>query len=121
MSKGRSLVSMPTYAAGHHPHNGFVWNETNHDDGNDAEQQQERLRQAFVLPDFQTVMQGFVKPQDEEAKPNEQLLMMESERITVPEVLFSPADVGLQQAGLPEVCWQSLQALDEVREVNPTE
>lgn len=43
-----------------------------------------------------------------------QLLVMETERFSVPELLFYPDDVGLLQAGLAETTWQSLQSVDEV-------
>lgn len=39
---------------------------------------------------------------------------METERFSVPELLFNPIDIGLQQAGLPEAIQQSLFGLDEV-------
>jgi hypothetical protein len=39
---------------------------------------------------------------------------METERFSVPELLFYPNDIGLQQAGLSETTWQSLHALDQV-------
>lgn len=34
-----------------------------------------------------------------------------NERFTIPELLFHPADIGLNQAGLPEMIMQSLHAL----------
>ncbi len=40
---------------------------------------------------------------------------METERFSVPELLFYPNDVGLNQAGLPEATWQSFKCLKEVR------
>lgn len=39
---------------------------------------------------------------------------METERLSIPELLFNPIDVGLNQAGLPETTVQSLKALKEV-------
>ena len=42
-----------------------------------------------------------------------QVLTINNERFLVPEVLFSPGDLGLQQAGLAEAV---LQALDGVHE-----
>lgn len=71
----------------------------------------QRLRKHFVLPDFQSVMRGFVKPDDELISPSEQVLVMETERMSVPELLFTPLDVGLQQAGLAETTLQSLSQL----------
>ena len=40
---------------------------------------------------------------------------METERFSVPELLFAPSMVGLQQAGIAEAAWQSLQKLEEVQ------
>jgi hypothetical protein len=44
------------------------------------------LRRFFVLPDYQKVMRGFVKGEDAPADADEQLLAMEAERFSVPEV-----------------------------------
>lgn len=41
-----------------------------------------------------------------------QVLSMESERFTVPEILFTPSDVGIQQAGIAEACAMAIQALE---------
>jgi actin-related protein 6 len=72
------------------------------------------LRKSYVLPDFQTIMQPYVKPDGERLQPHEQVLAMETERISVPELLFCPTDIGLSQSGLPETCHQSLDCLPEV-------
>lgn len=36
---------------------------------------------------------------------------METERFAVPEVLFNPIDIGLDEAGVAEAAWQSLRSL----------
>jgi hypothetical protein len=36
---------------------------------------------------------------------------METERFAVPEVLFNPIDIGLDEAGVAEATWQSLRSL----------
>eukprot|EP01035_Chromulina_nebulosa_P038115 gene38115-51475_t len=36
---------------------------------------------------------------------------METERFAVPELLFQPSDIGINQAGIVEATWQSLQKL----------
>lgn len=33
-----------------------------------------KLKKSFVLPDFQTIFKGFVKPDDAPTTPNEQVL-----------------------------------------------
>ncbi len=73
-----------------------------------------KLRKSFVLPNFQTIVRGYVKPDDEPMVADEQLLVMETERFSVPELLFYPSDIGLAQAGLPETTAQSLLSLPEV-------
>lgn len=40
---------------------------------------------------------------------------METERFCVPELLFNPSDIGIDQAGVAETTWQSLQELNSVR------
>jgi hypothetical protein len=50
-----------------------------------------------------------------------QLLTMETERFSVPEVLFHPSDVGIEQAGIAEATWQGLQCLDTVSTLVPTD
>eukprot|EP00736_Rhodelphis_marinus_P013264 Rmarinus@m.16278 len=43
-------------------------------------------------------------------KDEEQVLVMNSERIAIPEVLFHPSDVGLGQAGVAEAAVQAVEA-----------
>ena len=74
----------------------------------------ERMKKLFVLPDFQKLMRGFVKGDDAMEEPGEQILAMESERFAVPEVLFHPSDIGMDQAGVGEATWQSLSELSEI-------
>jgi actin-related protein 6 len=73
-----------------------------------------KLKKSFVLPDFHHFMKGYVKPDNEPTVKEEQLLVMETERFAVPELLFSPIDIGLNQAGIPEATWQSLSSLKDV-------
>lgn len=62
----------------------------------------------FVLPDYVTSRTGWIKgvdapppdPADGQPRPAEQILKMSSERITVPECLFRPSDMGLPQMGM---------------------
>ena len=39
---------------------------------------------------------------DTEIDSSTQIIKVANERFTVPEVLFSPSDIGINQAGLPE-------------------
>jgi len=43
--------------------------------------------------------------------------MLSNERICVPEILFNPSDIGIEQAGVPEVIVQAVEAcIPDVRE-----
>lgn len=79
-----------------------------------------RLRKHFVLPDFHNIMKGYVKPDDELISSSEQVLVMETERMSVPELLFHPLDVGMRQAGLSEATLQSVSALPVPLQVQAT-
>lgn len=104
------------------------------------------LKRNFVLPDFQSIQRGYVKPHDEMMRDSEQvqplllyllfssqkiyyiimtliliiktillciqLLVMETERFCVPEVLFRPQIVGLEQAGVGEALGQSFDRFE---------
>ncbi|KAK2739271.1 Actin- protein 6 [Myotisia sp. PD_48] len=79
----------------------------------------------YVLPDPNAHKKGFVRPHDSmsaakkkkgllaSTSPSvaEDVLVLGNERFTVPEILFSPQDIGLQQPGIPEIIMQSLSVL----------
>ena len=73
-----------------------------------------KLRKNFALPDFSEIMKGYVKEDDDEVQAGEQILGLDTERFSVPEVLFHPSDVGMPQAGIAEATWQSLQEMNQV-------
>ena len=90
-----------------------------------------RIVQEYVLPDFSSNKRGRIRDPDEMPVDNEQVLYMENERFSVPEVLFQPAYLGklvkavysvplisylspgLQQAGLASTIAQSIALLPE--------
>ncbi|KAF9978320.1 Actin- protein 6 [Actinomortierella ambigua] len=47
-------------------------------------------------------------PPDED----DQVLVMNNERFTVPEILFHPSDVGMEQAGIPEAIVEAISSCD---------
>ncbi|KAJ9284605.1 actin family [Paecilomyces variotii] len=80
----------------------------------------------YVLPDPNANKKGFVRPHDPflNAKKrksllsgvggeslSEDVLVLGNERFTVPEILFNPSDIGMKQAGIPDVIMQSLSVL----------
>lgn len=72
-----------------------------------------------MLPDYKTILKGYVRdpePQlpealmsDKELRERLQFVRVASERFTVPEVLFSPSDIGINQAGIPEAITQTVK------------
>ena len=82
------------------------------------------LRKMFALPDYQHILKGYVKPDNPNARiggggggdgmsesGEPQMLFMETERFSVPEVLFRPTDIGLGQGGIPEAAWDAMSNL----------
>ncbi|XP_078090836.1 actin-related protein 6 isoform X1 [Mustelus asterias] len=72
----------------------------------------------YVLPDFSTIKKGFCKPLEEmvfngKYKTSEQILRLTNERFAVPEILFHPSDIGIQEMGIPEAIVHSIQSLPE--------
>lgn len=77
----------------------------------------------YVLPDYARKTDGYARPHDPTAgklknlttgKSTEEIddiLTLRNERFVVPEILFSPSDIGFKQPGLPEIIMQSLSVL----------
>jgi actin-related protein 6 len=71
------------------------------------------LRREYILPDLSrggVDPLGHVRSPDEELDGTEQILVMNNERISVPELLFYPSEVGLEQAGVAELIFQAVEA-----------
>lgn len=70
----------------------------------------------YMLPD---ISRGDIDPlghiigDDEERDGDEQVLVMNNERIAIPEMLFHPSDYGLDQAGVAEIIFQAVEACPE--------
>lgn len=58
----------------------------------------------YVLPDFNMIRRGYIQnmEEDDEIAENCQILRLNNERFTVPELLFYPKDVGLTSIGVAE-------------------
>ena len=79
----------------------------------------------YVLPDYNAHRKGFMRPHDPSLTAKmrkmgslagagetiEDYMTLGNERFTVPEVLFSPSDVGMKEEGLPGTVLQSLSGL----------
>lgn len=71
----------------------------------------------YVLPDYNSGKLGHRRAHIPKklgpARDDEQVMVLGNERFTVPELLFSPTDVGLKQSGIPETVMQSLDCVPE--------
>ncbi|VDK36680.1 unnamed protein product [Gongylonema pulchrum] len=56
----------------------------------------------YILPDFATHSRGFIRTPETGNTDDFQKLRLNVERFAVPETLFSPADIGISQMGIPE-------------------
>lgn len=78
------------------------------------------LRREFVLPDFVTTMEGYVRPVGENSRrgvtaggtkrSKEQVIVVGNERVRVPEILFHPSDVGMKEGGVADAVVQAIEA-----------
>ncbi|KAK3564712.1 hypothetical protein QTP86_024889, partial [Hemibagrus guttatus] len=72
----------------------------------------------YVLPDFSSIKKGFCKPREEmnftgKYKTGEQILRLTNERFAVPEMVFHPSDIGIQEMGIPEAIVNSIIKMPE--------
>lgn len=94
----------------------FVSTDFNHD--MEITKQKRKLNtiaRDYILPDYTNVKRGYIRPLEEMSTKYtgaEQLLKMNNERFTVPELLFHPSDVGIQQMGIPEAIHESVKSTD---------
>ena len=74
----------------------------------------------YVLPDSHTTFHGVVREYEPSAGSSrarkaavstEDVLTLRNERFVVPELLFSPSDIGMRQPGLADLVMQSLSVL----------
>ena len=82
----------------------------------------------YVLPDYENAIHGHARPHDPAKSrmrrgmqpaqgPREDLLPLGNERFAVPELLFNPSDIGIQEAGIPGAVMESLSVLPEALRV----
>ncbi|KAJ1722344.1 Actin- protein 6, partial [Coemansia biformis] len=71
-----------------------------------------RIGVEYVLPDLATRRRGFVRAAGDDVA-GAQVLPLGNERFAVPEALFHPSDVGLEQGGVHAAVAQAVAACDE--------
>ncbi|KAK7462277.1 Actin-related protein 6 [Stygiomarasmius scandens] len=69
--------------------------------------------QEYVLPDMSANRRGRVRQADDIVSDSDQILFMNNERFTVPEIIFRPDDIGLDQCGLAATIAVSISLLPE--------
>ncbi|KAL5009609.1 hypothetical protein ScPMuIL_011914 [Solemya velum] len=70
----------------------------------------------YVLPDYTHIKRGYARSAEEstgKAHENEQIIQMNNERFAVPELIFHPSDVGVQEMGLTEALMHSINSTQE--------
>ena len=71
----------------------------------------------YVLPDFARTRRGYVRDISSGSattNPDDQIIRFTNERFSVPELLFSPSDIGIRQCGIPEAIIHSIAATPEI-------
>ena len=80
----------------------------------------------YVLPNFSTQRRGFVREQvtksssllqQQQQQTDEQSLRLANERFSIPEILFHPSNIGIEQMGIPEAITLSVSLTP--REMHP--
>lgn len=74
------------------------------------------FRRDYILPDLSTIGAdplGHVRRDDEALDGSEQVLVMNNERMSIPELLFTPSDAGISQGGVAEMIHESVLAAPE--------
>lgn len=79
----------------------------------------------YVLPDYENAIHGYARPHDPAKSrmrrglqpmqgPREDLLPLGNERFAVPELLFNPSDIGIEEPGIPAAVIECLSVLPEL-------
>lgn len=76
----------------------------------------------YVLPDFTTRRRGYMrepvaKSNNQKPETDEQCLKLANERFSIPEILFHPSNIGIDQMGIPEAIEHSISLTP--REMHP--
>eukprot|EP00095_Tigriopus_kingsejongensis_P000859 snap_masked-scaffold1668_size31705-processed-gene-0.0 protein:Tk00859 transcript:snap_masked-scaffold1668_size31705-processed-gene-0.0-mRNA-1 annotation:"actin-related protein 6" len=77
---------------------------------------QNTIARDYILPDFTALRRGIMKSSEKStgrSEEGEQIVRMNNERFTVPEILFQPADIGIEQMGIPETIAQVIRECPE--------
>lgn len=73
-----------------------------------ARQRDSPFRKEWLLPDGVTSVWGHDRDINEPKGPNDPILSINNERFMVPEALFNPLDLGMNEAGLAETAFRAV-------------
>lgn len=69
--------------------------------------------QDYILPNLSANRRGHIRMPDDIVTESDQILIMNNERFAVPEILFRPDDIGLDQSGLSATIALSISLLPQ--------
>jgi actin-related protein 6 len=72
-----------------------------------------KIVREYVLPDCSTIRRGYLQSVGASKNSDFQILRLNNERFAVPEILFHPSDVGINQMGIGEATIDAINACDE--------
>ncbi|KAK3886040.1 hypothetical protein Pcinc_009787 [Petrolisthes cinctipes] len=81
-----------------------------------AKSKKNTILRDYVLPDFTTIKRGYVRSLEEstgKSTAGEQLIRLNNERFSIPELLLFPSDVGIQEMGITEAIVHSINKCPE--------
>ncbi|KAI0926977.1 hypothetical protein AcV5_007630 [Taiwanofungus camphoratus] len=78
-----------------------------------ADTRKNDIVQEYILPDFSVHRPGRIRQANEHLDDTHQVLYMNNERFTVPEIIFRPDDIGLDQSGITPTIADSIALLPE--------
>lgn len=82
------------------------------DDLKESKKRNSQHKVEWLLPDGVTSTWGRLRgPEDPPRGPKDPILVVNNERFMVPEALFNPADIGLEEKGLAEAALESVNAV----------
>ncbi|XP_059613013.1 actin-related protein 6 [Phlebotomus argentipes] len=63
----------------------------------------------YILPDFTSIRRGYLRDFTRN-EGDHQVLVLNNERFSIPELFFHPSDIGIQQMGIPEAVLDAVSA-----------
>jgi len=72
-----------------------------------------RWKIEYILPDFHNLYNGHILSDKSNINEDLQLLRLGVERIAIPELLFHPSDIGINQMGIAEAIYESVLPLSK--------